>query len=124
MMHDPKHHKATSEHIKDRARALRRDATLPERSLWGLLRDRRLSGFKFRRQHVVGPYIVDFYCPADHLVIELDGRSHDDRATTDREREAYLKNREGLRVLRIANDDVLDDPEAVLVAVLRALGKV
>jgi very-short-patch-repair endonuclease len=108
--------------MRARARQLRRNATFPERVLWGLLRDRRLSGLKFRRQHAVGPYVVDFYCSSHRLVVELDGRSHDDRGLEDRRRQNYLESVAGLKVLRVGNDDVLHDPESVVFGVLRALG--
>ncbi len=107
--------------MRQRARQLRQNATMPERALWNLLRDRRLSGFKFRRQHPIGPYVVDFYCPAQKLGLEIDGRSHDDRAAEDIRRQKALEAW-GLRILRVSNDDVLDDPEAVLSAILRFVG--
>jgi very-short-patch-repair endonuclease len=116
------HDKFASEHMKARARQLRRNATVPERILWGLLRDRRLSGVKFRRQHSVGPYVVDFYCHSHRLVVELDGRSHDDRGLDDRRRQDYLEMVAGLKVFRVGNDDVLHDRESVILGVLRALG--
>ena len=82
-MNDPKHSKSAFGHMRARRGQLRRDGTIPERLLWGLLRDRRLQGVKFRRQHPIGPYIVDFYCASCGLVVELDGRSHDDRGVPD-----------------------------------------
>jgi adenine-specific DNA-methyltransferase len=98
------------------------NSTGPERTLWGLLRDRRLAGAKFRRQHPVGPYIVDFYCQAHRLVVELDGRSHHDRGVPDEQRQHYLESVAGLRVVRIDNDEVLRDPESVILWLLIALG--
>ena len=74
-----------------RARQLRRDMTAPERLIWYALRDRRLAGCKFRRQVVIGPYIVDFYSHAASLVLEIDGDSHADRGASDRAREAWLE---------------------------------
>jgi very-short-patch-repair endonuclease len=121
-MSDPKHSKSASDHMRTRARQLRRDATFPERVLWSVLRDRRLSGVKFRRQHPVGPYVVDFYCISHRLVVELDGNSHAERGREDRERQAYLESVAGVRVLRVGNDDVLHDRESVVLGVLRALG--
>jgi very-short-patch-repair endonuclease len=121
-MSDPKHFKSASEHMKARARQLRRDATYPERVLWGVLRDRRLNGVKFRRQHAIGPYIVDFYCSSHGLVVEPDGRSHDDRGIEDRRRQEYLESVAKLTVFRVGNDDVLHDRESVLFGVLRAMG--
>jgi len=121
-MSRPEHAKSASEHMKARARDLRRNATSPERVLWSLLRDRRLGGVKFRRQHTVGPYIVDFYCPAHRVVVELDGRSHDDRGLEDRQRQHYLESVVGLKVFRVGNDDVLHDPDGLVLGLLRALG--
>jgi len=108
--------------MRARARELRRNATGPERILWSLLRDRRLCGVKFRRQHAVGPFIVDYYCPSHRLVVELDGRSHDERGLEDRQRQDYLESVAGLRVFRAGNDDVLHDPDGLLLGLLRALG--
>jgi very-short-patch-repair endonuclease len=121
-MNEPKPTRLASAHMKARARDLRKNATIPERILWGLLRDRRLSGAKFRRQHCVGPYVVDFYCQSHRLVVELDGRSHDDRGHSDRERQDYLEAVAGLHVIRIGNADVLNDQESVVLGLLKALG--
>src|SRR5206468_12932704 len=88
-----------------RGRKLRRDSTFPERRLWRELRGGRLCGLKFRRQHSIGPFIVDFYCHENRLAIELDGESHNDRGSYDLERERFLKA-ENLRVVRFSNDDV------------------
>ncbi len=90
--------------------------------LWGLLRDRRLVGAKFRRQHPIGPYVVDFYSSSHRLVVELDGRSHHDRGVYDVQRQEYLQSVAGLRVLRIDNDDVLRDRESVVLGLVKALG--
>jgi very-short-patch-repair endonuclease len=100
--------------MRERARELRVNSTVPERILWGLLRGRRLAGAKFRRQHAVGPYVVDFYCRSHRLVVELDGRSHEDRGVPDEQRQNYLESVAGLRVVRIDNDDILRDPESVI----------
>ena len=104
----------------DFARRLRRELTLPERRLWFALRDRRLQGWKFRRQVPVGPFVVDFSCEAAQLVIEIDGRSHDDRGEADRTRERRLSEH-GYRVFRVSNDDVLDNLDDVCQAILDAL---
>jgi very-short-patch-repair endonuclease len=109
-------------HEKHNARQLRRNATYPEIHLWNHIRGSRLAKLKFRRQHSIGPFIVDFYCHEQQLVIELDGDSHNGRAPYDASREAYLRN-EGLKVIRFGNDDVLDDVEAVLRAILLACGR-
>ena len=105
------------------ARRLRRNATIPERMLWNRLRGAGLAGLKFRRQQPIGPYIVDFFCHEVGLVVEVDGRSHDDRGRQYSEREAFLREQMRFQVLRVSNDDVLKETEAVLFAILRAAGK-
>jgi very-short-patch-repair endonuclease len=115
------HHNPLSDEQKTRIRHLRRDATFPERLLWGRLRAGRLAGFKFRRQHAVGPYILDFYCHERLLALELDGDSHAGRAQYDSARTEYLMLVR-IRVLRIANDDVLGDLDAVTELILRECG--
>src|SRR5262249_31381051 len=107
-------------HRLQRARELRRDLTGPERQLWALLRDRRLAALKFRRQHPAGPFALDFYCNHHRLAVELDGDSHIGRAESDARRSAYLAE-SGIQTLRILNDDVLGDPEAVILAILKAI---
>jgi len=90
--------------MRSRAKALRRAMTLSERRLWNWLRNRTFGGFKFRRQVPVGPYVVDFYCPALKLAIESDGRQHeaDWMADYDGARTAYLQ-RHGIEVIRVPN---------------------
>jgi very-short-patch-repair endonuclease len=78
---------------------------------------------KFRRQQPIGPYIVDFFCHEVALVVEVDGRSHDERGKEDSQREAFLREQQRLQVLRVSNDDVLKETESVLFAILRAAGK-
>ena len=116
-MIDPAKPSVTPAHMKERARELRKNSTIPERILWGLLRDRRLACLKFRHQHCIGPYIVDFYCASRRLVVELDGYSHDDRGDYDRRRQDYLESVAGLLVIRVGNDDVLNDPESVILSI-------
>ena len=101
------------------ARALRRRQTDAERALWRLLRDRRLAGVKFRRQHPVGRYVTDFACPELGLVIELDGGRHAEKTEQDRCRSAELA-RHGYLVLRFWNNEMLKEPESVLKAILAA----
>ncbi len=88
-----------------RARALRRTTTPAEARLWQHLRDRRLNGLKFRRQHPVGPFYADFSCPAAGLVVEVDGDTHGERAAYDTRRTEWL-SREGYEVVRVTNEDV------------------
>ncbi len=120
-MFDDKNRESISSHMKSRARQLRRTSTGPERLVWGLLRDRRFNNCKFRRQHPVGPSVVDFYCATARLAIELDGRSHDDCGAADIERQWYLEEVAGLKVFRVSNDDVLRDRESVIHGLMRAL---
>lgn len=104
----------------DFARQLRRQLTPQERRLWYLLRDRRFARFKFRRQHPVGPYILDFACCRAHLAVELDGGQHDARAGYDARRTAWLRL-QGWRVLRFWNNELMENEEAVLGKILEAL---
>jgi len=103
-----------------RARQLRREMTSPERRLWGELRGRRCGSLKFRRQVPIGPFVVDFYEAAHRLVLEVDGDSHNDRAELDRARQDWLEAR-GLRVVRVSNDDVLRDVDAVVACIMKAV---
>lgn len=106
----------------DQRRALRRTPTDAERALWRLLRSRALEGYKFRRQHGAGPYVIDFYCVEAHLAVEADGAQHytSDGLADDAVRTAYLEGL-GMRVLRFTNRDVLTNAEGVADAILRAL---
>ena len=104
----------------DFARQLRRQLTPQERRLWYLLRDRRFARYKFRRQHPVGPYILDFACCAAYLAVELDGGQHDERAGYDARRSAWLELQRW-RVLRFWNNEFMGDEEAVLGKILEAL---
>ena len=83
--------------------------------MWTLLNKRQVQGRKFRRQHSIGPYIVDFYCAVEQLVIELDGGIHDDplRNEYDLARHRYLEQN-GFRVLRFENQTVFDFPQAIV----------
>ena len=99
-------------------RRLRRDATPAERRLWLMLRAKRLEGAKFRRQHGVGRYVVDFYRAGAKLAVELDGAVHADpqRAAYDAERQRHLESL-GVRVLRFENREVLETPDVVAEAI-------
>ena len=87
------------------ARALRKNMTGTEHQLWSRLRGRQLEGWKFRRQHPIGEYIVDFVCLAARLVVELDGYSHgvETQLEYDQARDRYLRG-QGYRVLRFSGD--------------------
>jgi very-short-patch-repair endonuclease len=88
--------------------------------LWSRLRRKALSGFRFRRQHPIGPYIADFACPLLRLVVEVDGGTHstDDEVAHDRRRDAYMKSH-GWRVFRVNNQDVYHHLDGVLEAICR-----
>ncbi|HET6238848.1 MAG TPA: DUF559 domain-containing protein [Acetobacteraceae bacterium] len=105
----------------ENAGALRRDITEVERRLWLLLRGRRLEGWKFRRQHPIGPFIVHFACVRHRLIVWLDGGQHADaRAAYDARRTACLEGL-GWRVMRFWNDEVYSTPEAVIDVIRKAL---
>jgi len=97
------------------AKKLRANTTPHERTLWRALKEIPLEGTHFRRQTPIGPYAVDFLCPAKRLIIELDGGHHnaDEQAQDDRERQAWLE-KEGYRVVRFWNSEISSDRNAVL----------
>ncbi|MCG6117017.1 MAG: DUF559 domain-containing protein [Aquimonas sp.] len=102
----------------DNARRLRQSMTDAELALWYHLRAGRFGGFKFRRQHPIPPYVVDFVCVAQRLLIELDGSQHSQSVDADRSR--FLE-RAGFRPLRFWNHDVLTQTESVLARIWSAL---
>ncbi|HEY8615367.1 endonuclease domain-containing protein [Phenylobacterium sp.] len=106
---------------RDRARALREDDTEAEARLWAVLRDRRLGGWKWRRQVPVGPFIADFMCEAAGLVVELDGGQHAEQEAYDARRTAALE-RAGFRVIRFWNSQVLENRDGVCLTILNACG--
>ena len=103
---------------KARRKDLRNHATPAERVLWKYLKGSALKGRKFRRQHGIGSYIVDFYCPAERLVVELDGAVHSDplRAAYDAERQQAIEAL-GFRVVRFENGRVIEQPDLVVAAI-------
>jgi very-short-patch-repair endonuclease len=103
----------------ENARHLRRAATDAERRLWSALRDRRLEGYRFRRQYPIGRFIVDFACTQHRLIVEADGGQHAD-SEPDRRRTANLEQ-EGWRVLRFWNNDILSNTNGVVEKILREL---
>src|SRR5258708_21661086 len=98
--------------VKGRARSLRQNPTEAERRLWRALRERQVQGLRFRRQHPIPPYVVDFACLEAQLVIEVDGGQHS-ASPTDERRSAYL-SKLGWRVLRFWNNEVLENMAGVL----------
>jgi very-short-patch-repair endonuclease len=105
---------------RDRGRRLRAESTEEERKLWKKLRATRFSGYKFRRQHRIGPYFADFCCVKRRLIVELDGSQHVDQKEEDAARTAYL-NVQGYRVIRFWNEQVNREIDDVLEAVYAAL---
>ena len=108
-------HKYASGKIFENAKALRQSSTEAEEKLWRELRNRKLNGLKFRRQHPIDKWIVDFYCHEKKLVIELDGSVHNEKeiAEYDAGREKDLKEL-GMNVIRFRNEEVMTNVESVL----------
>ena len=106
--------------LNERARTLRKNSTEAEKRIWSYLRNRRLNGFKFIRQFIVEPYIVDFICREKMLILEIDGGQHNERIEYDKERTCFLEAK-GYRVLRFWNNEVLINHENVLALILEAL---
>jgi len=101
--------------LKERARELRKDMTDAERSLWRKIRRKQIKGYQFYRQRNIGNYIVDFYCPAAKLIIEIDGGQHYSRGgiAKDKIRDAYLEGL-GFTVMRFSDREVLKNVSGVL----------
>ena len=106
--------------LKPRRRELRRQLTIAEARLWNHLKDGSLWSRKFRRQHSVGPYILDFYCPGERLAVELDGAAHDHEAAQDHDaiRTRFLQSA-GIRLVRFENREVIENLEGVLLVISR-----
>ena len=102
--------------ILQAARELRQPQTPAEQKLWSRLRDRQLDGLKFRRQHPIGKFIIDFYCAEAKLCIEIDGDSHAEQVEYDQARTAYL-NELGYTIMRFTNREVFGQLEAVAQAI-------
>lgn len=102
-----------------RAAEMRRNPTEPERRLWMALRQSRLSGYKFRRQAIIGQRIVDFFCPAKALVVEIDGDTHD--AEQDAQRDKRMMHSADVRIVRFSNSEVMRNMDGVLTELERLL---
>ncbi len=115
----PIHNNSELKHLR---KSLRNELTPVERVLWNVLKQSNLGGYKFRRQHSVGRYIVDFYCPSRRFAIELDGDSHftDEANEYDLERTKFL-NALNIHVLRFLNTDVYENLNAVCERILEEL---
>ena len=104
----------------DRARKLRQSSGRAEESVWSVLRGGRIDGHKFRRQHPIGPYFVDFACDRLRLIIEIDGGVHqlDEVMARDRQRQQALETF-GWTVIRMTNDKIFSAPEVLIEAVMQ-----
>jgi very-short-patch-repair endonuclease len=111
--------RGTTPELRASAKLLRWAMTPAERVLWEALKERQLAGLRFRAQHPIGPFILDFYCPQRRLVVEVDGPIHDDpdQLAYDTYRTAQL-NAFGLTVLRLRNDDILTNLPSALARIL------
>ena len=105
---------------KEYRRLLRHDMTPSERMLWKHISDKQLDGWRFRRQHGFGPYVLDFYCPVLKLCIEVDGEIHQrtDVFEKDTERTSFLESN-GIKVIRFTNDEIENDISDVLERIRR-----
>lgn len=108
------------EKLRPRVREMRAAPTAGEQALWQALRGKQLAGAKFRRQHAIDRFVVDFYCAEHRLVIELHGPVHDDTHEQDRARENLLRAL-GLRILRPQNEQVIGDLTAVIATIVRTV---
>lgn len=113
---------ATPEYLLKNARDLRQAQTDAENHLWFYIRNRRLGGYKFKRQYPLAPYILDFYCPEKRLAVELDGGQHfsEEGLAQDAKRDRFVAQ-EGIQILRFDNRQMLLETEAVLERILAVL---
>jgi very-short-patch-repair endonuclease len=111
--------RGTSPEVEEAARSMRRHPTNAEEVLWGALQKKQVAGLKFRRQHPVGRFVLDFYCPARKLVVEVDGAVHDAQQERDAERTRLLEAY-GYRVLRFRNEEVMHDLPSVVARIAAA----
>jgi very-short-patch-repair endonuclease len=100
--------------MTSRARALRRRMTEAEKKLWSALRRKQVLGLSFRRQHPIGPYVLDFYCPQIGLAIELDGGQHNEEGRTHDERRTHWLKVQNITVLRFWNNEIFENVDGVL----------
>lgn len=110
----------SSKYIIKLAQEMRKDLTPCEQILWNKLKEKRLNGCKFRRQHPINRYILDFYCHEHKLAIEVDGNVHRCKYDEDEFRDQYLRSI-GIKTLRITNDEILQNIDAVILKIITAL---
>jgi len=108
--------------IKSQRRELRKNFTDAERRIWSKLRRKQVLGLRFFRQYSVGPYILDFYCPARKLGVEIDGGQHAEYSATkyDEKRSEYL-NKHGIRIIRFWNNDILKNTDGAMIELMKNL---
>ena len=106
------------------ARELRKNGTVPERILWNALRNRKLGGWKFRRQYPVGNLVLDFYCREKAIAVEIDGEIHNqpDIAAHDLERTRFIK-RLGIKIIRFPNTQIVENLPGVLLEITKEIVK-
>jgi very-short-patch-repair endonuclease len=109
--------------VEQQAKVFRKEPTLAEEALWQVLRNGQVLGLKFRRQHAVGRFILDFYCAKHRLVIEVDGSVHKEQQERDAERTMILEGH-GYRVLRFMNEKVLTDMGWVLARIAQTASEI
>ena len=111
-----KGHEYNNPNLLSKRKDLRNNSTSAESTLWNLLKGKQVMGMKFRRQHSVGPYILDFYCPQMRLCIELDGHEHFTSVgdAQDDIRTEYLLKYHGIQTLRFENSDIFNHTEGVI----------
>src|SRR5260221_2218105 len=109
------------EKLKPLARQMRSEPTPAEVALWERLRGRKVAGCKFRRQHAIGKFIVDFYCLEKQLVVEVDGPIHEYTQEEDAVRQEFLESL-GLKVVRVSNDEVFGGMEGGIGGIVGKLG--
>lgn len=119
--HHPRPDSQRTSKLLPLARQMRREPTPAEDRLWQLLRARQLDGYKFQRQRLIGRFIVDFYCAKAALIVEVDGKVHQQQVEADLERQCILTAL-GFRVIRFTNDQVLNAIDQVLHHIRQALG--
>jgi len=103
---------------------LRRNATIAERKLWSLLRNKQLANSRFRRQHPIGPYVADFFCASAKLIIELDGEQHGEKRNIEYDSaRTHFLNAQGYHVLRFSNIQVMKHADSVLEGIWLAINE-
>ncbi|MBI9049468.1 MAG: endonuclease domain-containing protein [Anaerolineaceae bacterium] len=113
-------HRRTDPQTYSFARELRKAQTKAEQTLWQVIRFKQINGIRFRRQHAIGPYIVDFCSPSKKLIIEVDGGQHLEQKEYDAQRTEFLQSK-GYRVLRFWNNDVMNNLEGVIQEIIQTI---